>query len=225
MGYLSLTLADVPEEDEWLSAAEQLQQDKFRFTKRRSEWRLGRWTAKRAASLYLARKCDHAALSRLEIRAAPDGAPDVFVENQPAPVSLSISHSAGRSLCAVGSRQATVGCDLELIAPHDESIVADYFTAEEAALIRHAAIADRPLYVMLIWCGKESALKSLRQGLRRDTHSVVVEFAEAVDPESWNPLSVGCLESSCSFHGWWRVAAGFVQAVTSTEPGIPRELA
>ncbi len=224
LSYLSQTLEDVPESDDFLSKAEQGQLAGFRFSKRRNEWRLGRWTAKQAASLYLRRDCDPAALSQLEIRAAPDGAPDVFVENQLVPVSLSISHGGGRSLCAVGSRAAAVGCDLEKIQPHDPSIVADYFTAEERTRIEQAPDAEHPLYVMLIWCAKESGLKSLREGLRRDTRSVTVRFPDSGDPLAWNPLNVSCLESSLTFHGWWRVSAGFVQVITSALPSVPRDL-
>ncbi len=222
LGCLSLTLADVPEDDSWLSADERAQLSRFRIAKRRSDWRLGRWTAKQATSLYLCR--DSASLSGLEIRAAPDGAPEAFIEDRPAPVSLSISHSAGRSLCTVGDRPDSVGCDLEEIAPRDESLVGDYFTSEEGRLIAHAPLGERQLYITLIWCAKESALKSLRQGLRRDTRSVVVTFSEAGREEAWHPFAARCLESSRTFYGRWRVSAGFVQAVTSVFPGIPHDL-
>ena len=225
LSYLSLTLDDVPEADDFLTAGERAQLARFRFAKRRDEWRLGRWTAKQAVSLHLRHSRDFAGFSQLEIRAAPDGAPEIFMGDQPAPVSLSISHSAGRSLCAVGTREAAVGCDVDKIEPHDLSIVLDYFTADERTRIEQALVDDRPLYVMLIWCAKESALKSLRQGLRRDTRSVIVSFAEAADKVLWNPLTVRCLESSRSFHGWWRVHAGFIQAVTSALHSTPHDLA
>ncbi|HYK91057.1 MAG TPA: 4'-phosphopantetheinyl transferase superfamily protein [Acidobacteriota bacterium] len=188
------------------------------------EWRLGRWTAKQAACRYPGGHCDSAALSELEIRAAQDGAPEVFFGNQPAPVSLSISHSAGKSLCIVGDRSNTVGCDLEKIEPRDESLVEDYFTPEEGVLVSRADVAERAMVITLIWCAKESALKSLRQGLRRDTRSVIVSLPEAEDREAWNPLNVRCLESSRIFSGWWRVSDGFIQAITCSLPSILREI-
>jgi 4'-phosphopantetheinyl transferase len=221
--YLSLDIEDVPDADEWFSAGELSRLAGFRIAKRRSEWRLGRWTAKRAASLYLGMDLNVTALSRLEIRAARDGAPEVFMEGQQAPLSLSISHSAGRSLCVVGDRSNAVGCDLEKIEPHDESLVEDYFTAEEGELVGRAPAEERALYITLIWCAKESALKSLRQGLRRDTRSIAVSFPEAADKEVWNPFIARCQESSLTFHGWWRVSAGFIQAITSAAPSILRE--
>ncbi len=222
LGCLSLTLADVPGDDSWLSADEHAHLSRFRIAKRRREWELGRWTAKQAASLYLGG--DSSSLSRLEIRAALDGAPEAFIEGRLAPISLSISHSAGVSLCAVGDVSDSVGCDLEEIAPRDESLVEDYFTSEEGQLVSRTSLAERHLYITLIWCAKESALKSLRQGLRRDTRSVVVSFSEAGREEAWHPFAARCLESSRTFYGRWRVSAGFVQAVTSIFPGIPRDL-
>jgi 4'-phosphopantetheinyl transferase len=215
---LSLRLADVPLTGSWLSAQEQAQLARFRVAKRRDDWRLGRWTAKQAVSLYLGRERDFVALSQLEIRASPDGAPEAFFADHPAPVSLSISHSKGRSFCAVGDRALAVGCDLEWIESHEENFVVDYSVAEEIALVEQAPAAERPMFITLIWCAKESALKSLRQGLRRDTRSVVVSLSEAKDKEAWNPLTVRCLESLRTFDGWWRVSAGFIQTVTANVP-------
>ena len=216
--WLSLTLADVPDDDAWLGTAERTQLAGFRFSKRRREWRLGRWTAKQAISLYLGTERDFLTLSQLEIRAAPDGAPGAFIEGHAAPASFSISHSTGRSLCAVGESATAVGCDLEWIEPREENLVADYFTAEETALVARAPVSERPLVITLIWCAKESALKSLRQGLRRDTRSVVVSLPEAKNEDAWNSFTVRCLESSGTFHGWWHVGAGFIQSITSIVP-------
>jgi 4'-phosphopantetheinyl transferase len=213
--WLSLTLADVPDDDAWLSTAERTQLAGFRFSKRRREWRLGRWTAKQAISLYLGWKFDPLTLSKLEIRPAPDGAPEAFIDGHAAPASLSISHSKGRSFCAVGGRATGVGCDLEWIEPREESLVADYFTAEERARVARTPFSERSLVITLIWCAKESVLKSLRHGLRRDTRSVVVFLPEAENKDAWNSFTVRCLESSGTFHGWWRVSAGFIETVTS----------
>lgn len=215
---LSQTLPDVPDDHAWFNTAEQAQLDAMRFHKRREDWRLGRWTAKQAVSLYLGREDSFVALSQLEIHAAADGAPEVFIAGHRAPVSLSISHSKGRGFCAVGDSASAVGCDLEWIEPHEENFIADYSVAEEIALVEQAPAVERPMVITLIWCAKESALKSLRQGLRRDTRSVVASIPPASDKEAWNPLRVRCLESSSVFHGWWRVSSGFVQTVTSIIP-------
>ena len=219
--YLSQNLADVPEGHAWLSKAEQVNLGRLRFKKRRDEWMLGRWTAKQALSLYLGTERDFRTLAQMEIRAAPDGAPEAFIEGQAVPASLSISHSTGRSLCAVSESAAAVGCDLERIEPREENLVADYFTAKEAALVARAPVSARPLVITLIWCAKESGLKSLRQGLRRDTRSVEISLPEAKNEDAWNPFSVRCLESSDTYHGWWRVGAGFIQSITSRVPASP----
>jgi 4'-phosphopantetheinyl transferase len=50
--WLDQTQADVPAGDEWLCAREAACLARLRFAKRRADWRLGRWTAKRALAAY-----------------------------------------------------------------------------------------------------------------------------------------------------------------------------
>ena len=50
--WLEQTYADVPAENDWLSANEAVRLNTMRFARRRSDWRLGRWTAKNALALY-----------------------------------------------------------------------------------------------------------------------------------------------------------------------------
>ncbi len=213
---LFLSLPDVPVDDGWLSAGERTRLSALTFVKRRNDWRLGRWTAKQAVSRFLGRANDYPSLSELEIRAAADGAPEVFAGRVPVAVSLSISHSQGRSLCAVGGKNCAVGCDTEWIEPRDDTLIRDYFTAEEAASIARWPAASRTTALTLVWCAKESALKSLREGLRRDTRSVVVSVPHTEDETVWNSLTVRCLESSRVFYGCWRTRSGFVQTITSS---------
>jgi 4'-phosphopantetheinyl transferase len=54
--WLSQGMADAPVDDAWLSPREAAWVARMRFPKRRSEFRLGRWTAKRALALYLGRE-------------------------------------------------------------------------------------------------------------------------------------------------------------------------
>jgi 4'-phosphopantetheinyl transferase len=220
--HLSLTVADLADSDLWLSAAERERLAGFKFRKRRNDWLLGRWTSKNAVCRYLGLREDLASLAGIEIRAAADGAPEAYIGGAPAPVSLSISHSKERSLCVVGAAGSAVGCDLEWIEKRADNFLDDYMVAEEIGLIAQAPAAVRPQVVTLIWCAKESALKSLREGLRRDTRSVVVSIPAAQDKREWNPITVRCIESSRIFHGWWRAREGFVQAMTSgTVTGKP----
>lgn len=73
--WLEQTEADVPAENDWLNASEAVRLSGMRFAKRRADWRLGRWTAKRAVAVSLALPLDRSALAGIEIRQAPDGAP------------------------------------------------------------------------------------------------------------------------------------------------------
>ena len=50
------------------------------------------------------------------------------------------------------------------IEPRSDAFVADYFTIEEQALVARASAADRDRILALLWSGKESALKALREG-------------------------------------------------------------
>ena len=133
--------------------------------------KLGRWTAKHAVAACLQLPADLPSLASIEVRPGPSGAPETFLGNKWAPVTISLSHRAGRAVCAVAPDGGALGCDLEVIEPHSDAFIADYFATEEQALVARAAPADRPGLVTLLWSAKESALKALRAGLRLDTRS------------------------------------------------------
>jgi len=63
--WLEQTEADVPAEDDWLSEREAVRLGRMRIPKRRADWRLGRWTAKRALAACLKLPGDTEALRRL----------------------------------------------------------------------------------------------------------------------------------------------------------------
>ena len=220
--WLMQSQSDVPDEDWWLSDKERATLAGLRFPKRRNDWRLGRWTAKQAAHFCLSENTGQLRLADLEIFAASDGAPQLFARGIPASLSISLSHSERHGFCAIGVHGAALGCDLELIQQHDENLAADYFVAEEKALLLRFPGLGRDAAMTLIWSGKEAALKALRQGLRRDTRSVVVSFNAPQGSESTRyVLSVRCLESHRIFGGWWRTSQGFVQTVVSDPPETP----
>lgn len=211
--WLAQNLSDVPVQDDWLSEGERSILAGFRFPKRRNDWRLGRWTAKQA--IYAYRQQSHPNLSSLEIRAAADGAPEVFWNNTPGGVSLSISHALNRSLCAVGPADLAIGCDIEQLERREDSLVLDYFTPEEISLCHQAVPENRTLVVNLIWSAKESVLKALREGLRRDTRSVFIRPDFGEQEKGWNAWTGHCPELARSFYGWWRAADGFVYTLAS----------
>ena len=74
----------------------------------------------------------------------------------------------------MAAADGVLGCDLEVIEPHSDAFITDFFTAEEQALITKASAEDRFLVATLLWSAKESALKALHAGLRLGTLSVAV---------------------------------------------------
>jgi 4'-phosphopantetheinyl transferase len=221
--WLTQSLVDVPEDDEWLSVNERAILAGMRFPKRRSDWRLGRWTAKRAIRAYQRGK--DIPLTSLEIRAAPDGAPEAFWSGGQERPSISISHSDDRSLCVVGPGNLAVGCDLERIEAREDSLMQDYFTSEEISFAQEVHGAELNLAVNLIWSAKESSLKILREGLRRDTRSICIHTDFSRSKESWDTWTGRCLESSRVFCGWWRTCDGFVYTLASDQiTSSPKQL-
>ncbi|MFZ0801582.1 MAG: hypothetical protein WAN70_05405, partial [Terriglobales bacterium] len=136
--WLEQTEADVPAENDWLSPSEAVRLEGLRFAKRRTDWRLGRWTAKRALSVCLDLPAHPQVYKKIEIRPAPSGAPEVVLANQPAGLTISLSHRDGRAACAVMMSGADIGCDLEKVELHSDAFVGDYFTSEEQALVARA---------------------------------------------------------------------------------------
>ncbi len=219
--WLSQGMADAPADDAWLSPREASWVERMRFPKRRSEFRLGRWTAKRALALYLGREASAGALRSIEIDRAPDGAPAPLVDGRPAPAYVTMTDRADQAVCLVGPPGTALGCDLELVEPRSDAFVADYLTAAEQRLVAAAGEGDaRELLANLVWCGKESALKVLRTGLRRDTRSVEVSFPEGGTVDGWAPMSVRAVEGTV-FPGWWQRFGAFVLTVAATEPFAP----
>jgi 4'-phosphopantetheinyl transferase len=221
--WLTQTSIQIPPNDDWLSAEERNISAGLQFPKRRNDWRLGRWTAKQAIRAYNQVKRD-SALWSLEIRSAEDGSPEAFEKDEPAGMSISISHSRDRSLCVVAPPSLAVGCDLEFMEPREENFAEDYFTPEELSSILQAPV-EKALRITLIWSAKESALKVLRKGLNRDTRSVVIRPEFNGPEESWNNWIGICLESFRIFYGWWRTCEGYVYTIGSDQPIlVPQKL-
>lgn len=219
--WLEQTETDVPADNDWLCESEILCLNRLRFTKRRDDWRLGRWTAKRALALRFALPALPQILAKIEIRPAPSGAPVLFFENKLAATTISLSHRNGRAVCALAPRSVQLGCDLELSEPHSEAFIADYFTAEEQLLVAKASAAERSRLLALLWSAKESALKALHAGLRLDTRLVIVGLVAAFDLNGWFPLRVRYTDRQV-FHGWWRSANGTVRTlVANPSPDLP----
>ncbi|HLA77049.1 MAG TPA: 4'-phosphopantetheinyl transferase superfamily protein [Vicinamibacteria bacterium] len=215
--WLSQGMTDVPADDGWLSAREAAWIARLRFAKRRSEFRLGRWTAKNALARYLRLPMETADLRAIEIDRADDGAPAPLLGGRPADAYLTMTDRADQAVCVVGPPGARLGVDLELVEQRSDAFIADYLTAGEQRLVAAARDLDeRSLLANLIWCGKESALKVLRTGLRRDTRSVLVWFPSQPPAEGWAAMSVQAVEGTV-FPGWWRRYGEFVLTLAATE--------
>ena len=216
--WLTQTSLEPPLGEWWLTACEQATLARLHVAKRRSDWLLGRWTAKRALAACLG---DLSRLARLEIRAAEDGAPEAFLDGLAVPLTLSLSHAAGSALCAVAPAGVALGCDLERIEARSRAFVADYFTDEEQCLIAAAPASDRASIVTLLWSAKESALKALREGLRLDTRSVTATIAAEGACHGWYPLSVRHADTGRTFRGWWRRGGGCVMTIVADAGPLP----
>jgi 4'-phosphopantetheinyl transferase len=218
--WLSQGMADVPLDEAWLSPREAAWIARMRFPKRRSEFRLGRWTAKKALALYLGLGQAAEALRAIEIDRAADGAPAPLVDGRPAGAYVTMTDRADQAVCLVGPSGRALGCDLELVEPRSDAFVADFLTTSEQGLVAAAGGDARDLVANLVWCGKESALKVLRTGLRRDTRSVEVSLPGGPAVDGWSPLSVRASEGSV-FPGWWQRFGAFLLTVAATHPFAP----
>jgi 4'-phosphopantetheinyl transferase len=223
--WLEQTRADVPPDNEWLSPAEADRLSRMMVPKRRDDWRLGRWTAKRAIADRLEISADQRVLAEIEVRPAESGAPEVYIAGRAADTTISLSHRDGVGLCAVGPVGVMLGCDLELIEPHSEAFIRDYFSDEEQAVVRKAAASERFQLLALLWSAKESALKALHAGLRLSTRSVSVEGIRSHSLNDWSPLQVHHLDGRV-FAGWWRSSDRMVRTlVAEPPPDVPISVA
>jgi 4'-phosphopantetheinyl transferase EntD len=211
--WLTARAAEVPADDEWLTSDERVVVAGLRFPKRRADWRLGRWAAKS-----LLRAVLDVPPSRVEIRAAEDGAPEAFVDGVPAALSLSLSHRDGVAVAAVAALPTTVGIDLETVERRSDAFVREWLSvAEQAALPSAGAMRD--VRVLCCWTGKEASAKVLREGLRLDVrHATVVAVPPSPD---WAPLAVTWQAEGVAHRGWWRHDDLGVVAVVTDPPTDP----
>jgi 4'-phosphopantetheinyl transferase len=209
--WLARCESDVPAGAGWLAPDEAARAATMRFTKRRTEYLTRRWTGKLAVARMLGLPTDPASLRRVAVRNAASGAPEAYVDGRAAGVRISLTDRAGWAVCLVSSGPDAIGCDLELVEPRSPAFLRDLLTPAE----RRAACAaggDRYLLANLIWSAKESALKVLGTGLRRDTRSVEITV------DSGSRLTARTAEGS-AFPGWWCRHGAFLLTVVSAAAG------
>ena len=207
--WLARAESQLPPVGEWLTPAERGRAEGLRYSKRRTDFLLSRWALKVAVARVSGWPEDPATLARIEGRSAPDGAPELYVDGLPDPRGVSLTDRAGCAVCLVAARRLAVGCDLELAEPRSDAFVRDYLTGPERRWVADSGAA-REVAPNLMWSAKESALKVLRTGLRRDTRSVEVTFADPAPPERvWSQFQVRPAEGGV-FEGWWRRTGVFL---------------
>jgi 4'-phosphopantetheinyl transferase len=217
VSWLACGMREVPADNAWLQDPEAARLDSMTYTKRRTEARLGRWTAKKTVALVAGIDAGPRGKHRVVIRNAPDGAPQAFIDGRPAPMTIAMTDRADWAVCATLPGQRRIGCDLEVVEPRSDRFVRDYFTAAERALVA-SRYGEKDLLANLIWSAKESALKVLRTGLRRDTRSVEVDLLDGADGD-WRPLQVA-IDDGRNFPGWWIRHGEFILTVAA-EVAIP----
>lgn len=231
ISWLLQHISDVPRTDDWLSPAERDVLQQFWVPKRIREWRLGRWTAKRAlarAGVGDVQDANLASLARISIRVTDTGKPCAFLDDRKSDWLISLSHSGEHGACAVARGPAALGCDLETIGRRGEEFVVDWFTDGERSIVdRAAAGSERSRIVTLVWSAKESALKALGVGLRLDTREVRVDLNEeplrSPVSDTWAPLLVHAPDHI--LRGWWRGDDERVLTVVADPPpAVPRAL-
>jgi 4'-phosphopantetheinyl transferase len=212
--WLSVGLEEVPAADEWMDTALARRLDAVRYTKRYNEARLARWTAKVAIALTFGLPTDLKTLATVVVRNAPDGAPEAYLAGEPIDAVIAMTDRADWAVCAVLRDGGRVGCDLELVEPRSPAFVNDYLTVAERDAV--AASADPDFAANTIWSAKESALKVLRTGLRRDTRSVEVTLNGHAEG-AWRTLSIADVDGR-TFPGWWNRFGEFVFTCATEQP-------
>jgi 4'-phosphopantetheinyl transferase len=217
VGFELLAAGDVPAGDVWLGPRERAVLGRLRFPKRRADWRLGRYAAKRATAAWLGRASDPLALAELEVLADDSGTPRLHASGGEA-IALSLSHRAGWAIAAVAPPDVALGCDLELVEPRSEAFLADYFTAWEQAFVVAGAPLDLARRTTLVWCAKECALKALGEGLRLDTRTIEFAPCAGVLERGWRPAAARVAPDGPTFEGWWRRHGILVTCILGAPP-------
>jgi 4'-phosphopantetheinyl transferase len=210
----------LPGDLRWLTAAEADHAEGLSFTKRRTEYLLRRLSAKHAVAAVLGLPPGRETLARIEVRNQPTGAPYVLLDADPCGLTVSLSDRAGWAVCLVTRHRLVIGCDLELVEPRSPGFVADFLTPAERDYVAAEPDDDaRAVAANLVWSAKESALKVLQTGLRRDTRSVEVTI-HGVRTADWAAMAIRTAEG-VTMPGWWRRSGSFLFTVAADQPVGP----
>jgi len=208
----SINEIDLTDPYSFLGEQEKEFYQRLKFPKRKGEWLGARLVIKdliRAAD----NRWKHKEFQEIEVLNDKSGAPYLVISGgQGHPGRVSLSHSNGYVLCAYSPDDISVGVDLELIEPRPNEFAEDFFTEGEFEQIEKLDIAERNLFVTVIWSSKESVLKALSSGLRVDTRSVeVILPGLIVHNAGWTSLGLNSsLIKNDSLGLVWRREGNFV---------------
>jgi 4'-phosphopantetheinyl transferase len=123
--------SDLPPTLDWLSPIERERLEQLVIPKRRNDWLLGRWTARKLVEELFQS-------SHFAIVAAPDGAPELAWSEERCTrqfdISLSISHCHGWAFCGLSQVSGLrIGVDIERIESHSPAFIDQFFTDPERA--------------------------------------------------------------------------------------------
>ncbi len=179
---------------------------RYRHPGRYRQWLLGRAVAKALLLRHEGRAWSAAAARRFRILREDAGWPRaLYADGRPVAVSLSISHSGDRALCALGHEQnGPVGADLEKIEARSEAFLEDFYTEGERRMLSALSGRQRDTAVNAIWCLKESLLKALWSGLRRRATDVEVESLGKPAADGWQRAVLRLAGTPGGAWGCWR---------------------
>ena len=141
---------------------------------------------------------------RIVIDRAPDGAPAPSFDDRPVEVYITMTDRADQAVCLVGPPGTAPRLRPRARRAAQRRLRRRLPHAGRAGARPPAPSGEaRALLANLVWCGKESALKVLRTGLRRDTRSVEVSFPAGAAVDGWAPMTVRSREGAV-FPGWWQ---------------------
>lgn len=205
-----------PTDSDWLGPRERVIEARFDRPNRRADWRAGRWAAKQ---LFREGLDQEKGWSSIEILAASDGAPRLWLNGLESSVNLSLSHRGGFAAAATSPDAAPIGIDLEIVEPRSERFVRDFFVDDEVQRWGGLDSGLRDLYAMIVWSAKEGVLKCARTGLRRDTRSVEIDVQvfEAGGPR-WQYFRAQDLEMNIRYEGWWWVRGRLLMTLVYPQP-------
>lgn len=137
---------------------------------------------------------------------------------------FNLSHSGGMLLCAVDSRP--VGADVELIREIEPDVAESCFTPQERTRLEGKETEEWRKEFYRLWTLKESYLKALGTGLRRNPLSVEITPTDPQE-ETWQtegphtlqtvPAPAGYAAAVCGEEQWkWEMVGWFDSSIRKT---------